>query len=186
MAEKQQQAVRSGAEAPGNLHGVSSPAAGGQTSGVKPYSTVGWECSAQGWIQSAYNGLYVSTELGYSGAEKGMLRARSTSVGPWELYQLCWRTGVGGPTYAIWSDGAAKFVTAEIGPEAAVYGMLRARSNSVGAWEEFTIYGATKLLILGANSKWVSAEFGWSGNWYGMLRARSESIGQWEEYNSSI
>jgi hypothetical protein len=187
MAQSQSEAARSAAAVPDELDGLLNQAlTGARASGIKPLSTVGWECTGEGWIQSAYNGLYVSTEVDYSGAEKGMLRARSTSVGPWELYQICWRDGGGGSTDAIWSDGAAKFVTAEIGPEAVVYGMLRARANSVGAWEEFTILGGPKMLINAANGLWVSAEFGWSGNWYGMLRARAESIGEWEEYDSSF
>ncbi len=187
MAKSQREAAKIAATTPGKLDGVVNHAlAGAQASGIKPLSTVGWECTGEGWIRSAYNGLYVSTEVGYSGAEKGMLRARSTSVGPWERYQICWKEGGGGPTDAIWSDGAAKFVTAEIGPEAVVYGMLRARANSVGAWEEFSILGGPKMLINAANGLWVSAEFGWSGNWYGMLRARAASIGEWEEYNSSF
>jgi hypothetical protein len=192
LAEKQQAAVKSGVAAPGNLHGVPNPTgaaatmSGPQGAGViKPLSTVGWECTAEGWIQSAYNGLFVSTEVGYGGAEKGMLRARAASVGAWEKYQICWRAGLGGP-YAIWSDGAAKFVTAELGPEAIEPDMLRARANSVGAWEEFSIVGGTKVFIAGANGLWVSSEFGMTGSWYGMLRARSASIGQWEEYNTTI
>ena len=38
------------------------------------------------FIQSDANNLYVSAELGYTGGNYGMLRARATSIGPWEQY----------------------------------------------------------------------------------------------------
>jgi hypothetical protein len=34
----------------------------------------------------AANGLYVSAEIGYTGSYYGMLRARATSIGPWEIF----------------------------------------------------------------------------------------------------
>lgn len=188
LAEKQKEAVNDGLAAPGNLRGVPNPKpeqrqAGAQVtsalSGVKPYSTVGWECGPEGFIQSRANGLYVSTELGYLGEEKGMLRARSSSVGAWELYQICSPAGSGTPR-AIWSDGAAKFVSTELGDTGPKWAMLRARANSVGPWEEYVFLG--KSLIYGVSERWVSAELGDTGSWYGMLRARAESIGPWEEW----
>ena len=37
-------------------------------------------------FQSQANGLYVSAELAYRNELVGMLRARATAVGPWELF----------------------------------------------------------------------------------------------------
>ncbi len=37
-------------------------------------------------ITSRANGRLVSAELGYGGDTYGMLRARATAVGPWELF----------------------------------------------------------------------------------------------------
>ncbi|MEV0647737.1 hypothetical protein AB0I28_20960 [Phytomonospora sp. NPDC050363] len=38
----------------------------------------------------------VSAELGYAGGSYGMLRARASTVGPWEQFQYVWGGGVGG------------------------------------------------------------------------------------------
>jgi hypothetical protein len=141
-----------------------------------------WSCGAQGWFASRYTGLYVSDELGYAGGEKGMLRARSSSVGPWELYQFCGNAQTGAA--AIFADGNAAWVSTEVSYSGALYGMLRARSFSIGAWEEYSLAGVEGAFSIwsAANARWVSAEYGDSGNWWGMLRARSETIGAWESY----
>jgi hypothetical protein len=39
-------------------------------------------------LLSLRNGNYVSTELGYTGADYGLLRARATSIGPWEQFAV--------------------------------------------------------------------------------------------------
>jgi hypothetical protein len=139
------------------------------------------ECGAQGYIWSKFNGLYVSTEVGYPAGEKGLLRARSATVGPWELYQICAPKASGEPRY-LWSDGAAKWVTAEDGSTGEWYGAMRARSNSIGAWEEYGFIGHT--FINGSNGRWVAGEFGYpyGTRFYGMLRDRSEGVGPWEEW----
>src|SRR5260370_38014898 len=41
-------------------------------------------------ILSAANARWVSAELGYTGGNYAMLRARATSIGPWERYALCY------------------------------------------------------------------------------------------------
>jgi len=166
---RQTEAVRAGRAAP-------------STNGVpKQFSASGapLECGGQGYIQSKYNGLYVSTEVGWTGPDKAMLRARATSVGPWELYQIC---GYSGEPRAIWSNGAVKFVSTELGYTGEEYAMLRARNNYIGPWEEYGFIGTT-FFFSQANGRWVSAEFGYGGNHYGMLRARALGVGAWEEYN---
>jgi hypothetical protein len=141
-----------------------------------------WSCGTQGWIASRASGLYISTEALSPGDEKGMLRARATSVGPWEMYQICGnaQTGAG----AIWADGNAKWVTTEIGDQGLKYAMLRARSSSIGPWEEYQFAGVAGAFSIWshANALWVSAELGYSGGWYGMIRARSGEIGAWESF----
>lgn len=39
-------------------------------------------------LLSLRNGQYVATELGYTGADYALLRARSTSIGPWEQFAV--------------------------------------------------------------------------------------------------
>ena len=150
------------------------------------FPATGTECGAPGYILSKYNGLYVSTELGYGGSLYGMLRARSATLGAWEYYQLCYNPATA--HWAIWADANKKWVSAELGYPGNQYGMLRARSSSVGPWELFIPYSADQVLELesAANRRWVSAEFGDPGAEYGMLRARSFEIGEWELYWSDL
>jgi hypothetical protein len=58
-----------------------------------------------------------------------MLRARSTSIGPWETFSGL--TGLKNTTNLKW-------VTAELGQTGSRDAMLRARANSYGPWEHFT------------------------------------------------
>ncbi len=142
------------------------------------------ECGAAGYIKSTYNGLYVSAEFGYTGNNYAMLRARSSTVGSWELFHFCWfpRTG----TYSIISNVNKLWTSAELGYGGNQYGMLRARSGTVGPWERYRVWGLTNgyyAIESTANGRAVSAEFGYSGGEYGMLRARAEEFGPWERYN---
>ncbi len=142
-----------------------------------------FKCSEQGFWYSTYNNRFISTELGYSGAEYAMLRARAETVGPWELYQLCKSNETG--LWSIWSNAALRWVTAEIGDPGEMYGMLAAQGTGVSHWERFT--GPEPAndkcdLKSNENGLWVSAEFGYTGNWYGMLRARSSTVGEWEKF----
>jgi hypothetical protein len=134
-----------------------------------------------GWLKSSANGKYVSAELQYTGIGYGELRARSTSVGSWERFELCW--GVGGipQQLAIRSLANGKWVASEQGYSEPFYGMLRARSSSIGPWETF--HGGTGLRSL-ASLKFVSAELGYAGGRNGMLRARASALGPWEEFTN--
>lgn len=51
---------------------------------LRPNDAVG--CYDHDSILSAANGRWVSAELGYTGGNYAMLRARATAVGPWEQY----------------------------------------------------------------------------------------------------
>jgi len=44
-------------------------------------------CAPSVYLQSMSNGRFISVELGYPGANYGMLRARATKVGSWEMFR---------------------------------------------------------------------------------------------------
>ncbi|HXA60500.1 MAG TPA: hypothetical protein VNW94_15180, partial [Streptosporangiaceae bacterium] len=71
----------------------------------------------------AANGLYVTAELGsgYTGADYGMLRARATSVGPWERFEECPLVPY---TITLRSEANGLYVTAELGYTGTENGML--------------------------------------------------------------
>jgi hypothetical protein len=139
-------------------------------------------CYSNRWISSDANGLYVSAELGYTGNNYAMLRARGTAVGSWELFRVCFNGGYD----TIQSQANWKYVTAELGYSGGSYGMLRARATTVGAREKFVVNcdasGFVCRIISAANGLYTSAELGYTGGNYGMLRARAEEIGPWERF----
>jgi hypothetical protein len=134
-----------------------------------------------GWLQSMANGKYVSAELHYTGAGYGELRARSNSVGSWERFEFCWNVNNNPLELAIRSLANGKWVAAELQYTGALYGMLRARSASIGPWET---YNGGSGLRSKANWKFVSAELQYTGIRYGMLRARANSYGPWEQFRN--
>jgi hypothetical protein len=148
----------------------------------------GEECyPAQGWYNIQGNGKYVSAELGYTGMDKNMLRARASSVGIWEDFQFCFETSDG--HWAIWSNAAGQYTSTEIGYTGSDQYMLRARSSSYGPWEKYNIDcitggGQTFYVQSVASGKWVAAELGYLGPLYAMLRARTDTgnIGPWEAW----
>jgi hypothetical protein len=79
-----------------------------------------------------------------------------------------------------------KWVSAEVGYPGPYNGMLRARADTVGPWEEFTWceYPAYWTLQSKANNKYVSVELGYGNSdlRYGMLRARATTVGPWEKF----
>lgn len=145
------------------------------------------ECyGGQGWYNSQGNGKYVSAELGYTGMDKNMLRARASSVGLWEDFQFCYE---GDGHWAIWSNATGAYTSTEMGYTGSDQYMLRARSSSYGAWEKYNIDcitggGQTFYVQSVASGKWVAAELGYLGPLYAMLRARTATgnIGPWEAW----
>lgn len=133
-------------------------------------------------IQARGNGLFVAAEAEYTGSVFGMLRARSSSVGPWEKFSLCPMDGY----YTLFSYGTGSYVSAEKNYTGADAGMLRARSASVKSFEKFEVrcpsYCTIKSLV---NGQYVSAELAYTGTGYGMLRARSTAVGDWEKFSFS-
>jgi hypothetical protein len=132
-----------------------------------------------GALYSEANHRYVSAELGYSGSDYAMLRARATSIGPWERFEICYTTTYG-THFSFRSLANGLWVSAELGYGGSLYGMLRARAGSIGSWEKF--YGGNEIQSE-ANWKWVSAELGYGGGYYAMLRARADSVGPWEDWS---
>jgi hypothetical protein len=165
---------------------LTSPRIKGRHKAVAHTSVITSGCTEVGYMWSADTGLFVSTELSYGEPDWAVLRARASSVGAWEEYQVCTYQGA----EEIWSNAAERWVSAEDGSSGNDYGMLRARSTGIGAWERFyfTDYyngGALPMAFESLyNGRWVSDEEGFTGIWYGMLRARSESIGPWEEWDT--
>ncbi len=90
------------------------------------------------YIINEANGRYVSAELGYTGGDYGMLRARATSLGPWEKFDIV-RYGPNGNMYYIRSKANGRYVSVELGYTGIKYAMLRARATSIGSWEKILI-----------------------------------------------
>lgn len=153
----------------------------------------GLHCYPVQGFKSVANDRYVTAQLDYGHPFSrpnlyAMLRAaHATAVGPWEKFQFCHVPERAAVTYSIFSDANKKWVSTEIGYGGRDRDMLRARSSTVGAWEEYRI-----LCILGqpgyftiisdAARRYVAAELGYSRHDYGMLRARSTTAGAWEKF----
>lgn len=135
-------------------------------------------------IQSYQNSYFVSTEVGYSGSQYAMLRARASQLGPWEQYTLCIDNGTGLMTLQAKANGL--FVSAELGYTGSSYAMLRARASAVGPWEQYFLYCGipTCTIQSKANGLYVAEEDAYWGSGYGMLRARTapQNINTWEEF----
>lgn len=130
-------------------------------------------------LYSKAAGRYVSAELGYTGSDYGMLRARATSIGEWERFELCWGRGTQQADFTLRSLANWRYVSAELAYTGSRYAMLRARASSYDSWEIFN--GASGWRSK-ANWKLVSAELGNTGGYYGMLRARASTAGPWEAF----
>jgi hypothetical protein len=112
-----------------------------------------------------------------------MLRARSSSASTWEHFVLCYDGASG--TYALRSAANGEFVSTEIGYYAGVWRLvLRARANSVGAWEQFYLDNHADYFTLrsAANGLYVSALVDYPAD-PGMLSARAANVGAWEQFD---
>lgn len=85
--------------------------------------------------ESASPFKWTSAELGYSDGDNGMLRARASTVGPWERYQIICLNNSG--NFAIRSKANGRYVSTEFGYTGERYEMLRARATVVGGWENY-------------------------------------------------
>lgn len=149
------------------------------------------DCTPNQVLRAKENKRALSAELDYTGQKEGMIRARSTGIGAWEMFKICnYYGGEYKDQYqytVLYSQAAQRYVSAEVEYSGADYGMLRARSTSVGQWEKFlekcdSLHCAYKSV---ANGKWVAAEFDYKNDGAGMLRARSATIGNWEWFSIS-
>ena len=139
-------------------------------------------------IWSRQAGRYVSAELGYGGADYGMLRARSGGIGEWEMFRTIGNCSV---QCTIESIGNRMLVSAELGYQGFAWGEMRARQplSSPGGWEQFHIDGdCTRTCALKAlgSGMYVSTEMDYTGAGQNMLRARSGSWSGWESYNLTL
>jgi len=89
-------------------------------------------------IRNDYNGLYVTAELGRTGVDYGMLRARNADVSTWEKFRID-RWGPNPNMYTIRSNVTGKYVSTEMGYTGGRHAMLRARATEVGNWEKYII-----------------------------------------------
>jgi hypothetical protein len=144
-------------------------------------------------LYSRANGKVVSAELGYDYGDPryGMLRARADwQHGEWEVFKVWspdpWDNADG--WYALQAANG-KFVSAEIGWDYfwnwGMYGMLRARADWIGTWEQFAFrawpspyYRAW--VVARANDKIVSVELEYPDSDWAMLRARADEVYGWE------
>jgi hypothetical protein len=146
-------------------------------------------CQTDVYINSYQNGLYVSAELGWGGDQYGLLRARATQVGPWELFEECWYVDTSGRyVYTLRSEASGKYVSTEYDFGNNEYGdslymVLRARADSPGTWEHYFI-GVPANWEMDLQSvkinRYVSAEVLYQGAYVGVLRARATQVGPWE------
>jgi hypothetical protein len=86
-------------------------------------------------IRSVANGRYVTAEISWTGNRNGLLRARATSIGPWEQFRI--PNGVSIVT--LFSLANSRYVTVENGWTGDSYASLRARATAVGTWEYLPI-----------------------------------------------
>ena len=170
-------------------HKLVPPLGQGRAHGLIAHSAEGvYGCGSPGYIRSSASGLFVTDEVSAPGNFRYMLRARSSVVEAWQYFQICYlsqHTGI-----AVYSDANKLWVTSELSyPYTGIwYGMLRARSTVVEAWQEFsTVGGASDFGWIGANGDWVTAEVGgYPPEESGLLRARSSVFGPWQEWNSNV
>ncbi|MEV6981092.1 hypothetical protein AB0M95_07505 [Sphaerisporangium sp. NPDC051017] len=133
---------------------------------------------------------YVSMEWNYPGDRQYELRARSSWVGPWELFTVC-RDPFSKLT-TIKSQSNNKYVSVEMGYQGTIYAMLRARTSEdslIDSWELFYTEfepreGYCGQIRAKSNGLFVAVEEGYTGESQGMLRARTprSQIGTWETF----
>jgi hypothetical protein len=137
-------------------------------------------------MQSARNGLFVTTEKNYPAPNTGALRARSAEIGgSWEGFAFEWDEA--SQTYALRSLANGLYVAVEKNFAGSSQNLLRARSTGVGGWERFVVYYNEELdrwaLQSTLNGLFVAMENGYTGSLQYALRARSAGIGgSWEEF----
>lgn len=127
-----------------SAHGISahSPVVSAIPSGyvrVTPHAGGSWQFHDT--ILSLGDNLFVAAELGGTGGDYALLRARTSGnqIGAWE--QFDWYAGPNGSWY-IRSSANGLYVAAELGFTGLDYALLRARTDGsrLGAWEVFNVF----------------------------------------------
>jgi hypothetical protein len=133
-------------------------------------------------IRSLDNNRLVAAEVGYTGSNYGMLRARTPvdQLGLWEKFNLWYDNTVHPTVWVFQSRANLRYIAAEIPAS----GLLRARSTAIGPWEKFYLgFGPQRPNILiqsQANGLLVAAENGSNS----ALRARTGLPGgAWEQFD---
>jgi len=142
------------------------------------------------WSRGA--GRYVSAEVGYTGSNYGMLRARASTIGAWERFEICQNFGSvpGGAIFwtSLKSLANNRYVSADWNQSGSLDGMLRAGwATSIGPWEQFQWdtgnVGDAEILSL-SSMYYVSAELSPTYPHFQMLRARATQLGSWERFDA--
>jgi hypothetical protein len=133
-------------------------------------------------VQAQTTGAWATN---YNGQYYGILESVVPNTSALQSWDLCynWRAGY---WYMI-DNGNGLFVSAEIRYPTTQNGVLRARSEQVGAWEQFTLGCKGNLLTIRskANGKYVSTEIAYPSQFKNELRARATVAGPWEQYRDT-
>jgi hypothetical protein len=145
---------------------------------LQPYAIDG----GQDAVQAQTTGTWASRN---GGAYYGTLQAAVPNGSAVQSFDLCynWRQGY---WYMI-NNGNGLFVSAEIEYAGSQNGVLRARSEQVGGWEQFSFACKGNLLTIQskANGKYVSTELRYPAPDTDELRARAAVAGPWEQYRDT-
>jgi hypothetical protein len=87
-------------------------------------------------IKSVANGRFVSAEISWTGNRYGLLRARATTIGPWERFRI----PNSGQIKTMFSLANNRYVSAELSWTGDSYASLRARATAAGTWEHFPFW----------------------------------------------
>jgi hypothetical protein len=134
-------------------------------------------------LQSRSNRKYVTAELADPGALKGLLRARSSGVGTWQMFQC---VAIGSDQWALKSRVNHKYVTTQIDYPGALKGVLRAGASKVGASERFTfrsVLSCSCYALKAVNSRFATTDPSSSNATRGLLRAHGTTIGSRQEFD---
>lgn len=145
---------------------------------LQPYAIDG----GQGAVQAQTTGVLAT---GYNEYYYGALQATTSNGSSAQSFDLCynWQAGY----WYLINNGNNLFVSAEVEYAGTQNGLLRARSEQVGAWEQFALGCKGSLLTIKskANGKYVSTEIDYPAPFTSELRARAAVVGPWEEYRDT-
>jgi len=136
-------------------------------------------------IQSTWTLRFVSVELGETGFRYAMLRARASTVGPWEKFTSCYNES--GNYYTFRSDANGKYVVVQSLSGDYAWMLTATVDQGTASSTQFRQVNPssdTPSLLSLRNDNYVATELGYpeSSADFGLLRARSTSIGPWEQF----